>query len=292
MSYAAARDVWVWMDVSGTCNLSCRDCYTKSAHDAVVMSPEAFSAILEKLSHPQVRVRKLHLNWRGEPLINRNLPEILNRKRALLPNTPLEFHTHGMLVTPKLADQIVNAVTDADRIYVSIDGGQPEAHEANRGANTWEGALRGLEHLLDARDRAARDGPTIGIYQISYGRGTSAHPNLVALSRRCDEWTKVGRIEGDGAEESFATPVVPTGPCFWAGNALCITARGEAHVCLLSFRPTGRLGNILEDDLRTILDRSTVFRSQIRELGRNSTQHCRTCRKTEGEVDDPEAIGL
>ena len=233
-----------------------------------------------------IDLRKLHLNWRGEPTLNKRLPELLQIKHTILPSVPLEFHTHGQLLNQDLAESIVTTLGPKDRVYVSIDGGWPEAHEANRGPGTWRGALQGLGRLLDAREANEAEGPIIGIYEIAYERRTRAHPDLVSLARRCDEWTRVNKIEDSGEEASFATAVVPHGPCFWVGNALCITARGDAHVCLLSFRPDGKLGNLFQEELGTILDRSDAFRERMLAVGRPAIAHCQNCRKTEGAIDD------
>lgn len=285
MNQHARRQVWIWMDVSATCNLACRDCYTKAAHEPVLLSPQRFEILLGFFRKPHVDIRKLHLNWRGEPLINKHLPELLRLKRKLLPEVALEFHTHGLLLNQALAEEIIEEVGPKDRIYVSIDGGWPEAHEENRGPGTWSGALQGLEALLNARDHVDGEGPILGIYEITYERRTQAHPDLVALGRRCDEWTRVSMISADGREASFPNSSIPTGPCFWAGHALCITARGDAHICLLSFRHDGRLGNLFTDDLTMILDRSAAFRRRLLATGRSGIAHCRSCRKTEGGLD-------
>ncbi len=290
MNRPTLRPVWIWMDVSATCNLDCRDCYTKAAHEPALLSPTQFGDILRQFKRPDLHVRKLHLNWRGEPLINKRLPEMLRLKRELLPDVALEFHTHGMLLNRPLAQEILQEVASEDRIYVSVDGGSPEAHEANRGPGTWSGALQCLRLLLDARNNLQSDRPTVGIYEITYERRTRAHADLVALGRRCDEWTRVAMIGVDGGEASFTASTIPSGPCFWAGHALCVTARGDVHVCLLSFRPDGRLGNLFTDDLTTILDRSAAFRRKLIEIGRPGIAHCRICQKTEGEMDEGDLV--
>lgn len=287
MKACAPRKIWVWMDVSAACSLACRDCYTKHTHEPALLTPAQFEDILRRFQRKDLAVQKLHLNWRGEPLINKRLPDLLARRREILPDPPLEFHTHGLLVSPEVAAAVISATAEKDRIYVSIDGGWPDAHERNRGSGTWSGALSGLRALLDARDRQGT-GPMIGIYEIAYGRHTRAHPALVALSRRCDEWTRVAPLGPRGEEATFDDGAAPAGPCFWAGNALCVTARGDVHVCLLSFRPEGRLGNIFYDELMDILERATAFRGAITAGGRARLVHCRGCRKTEGVFDDEE----
>jgi radical SAM protein with 4Fe4S-binding SPASM domain len=275
------------MDVSATCNLACRDCYTKQSHAPNLMSPQVFRQILNKVVESGAQLEKLHFNWRGEPTTNKRLPEILRIRNELTPGIPIEFHTNGTILTQANSAAIMAEMKADDLLYVSIDGGSPEAHEQNRGEGTWGPTLQGLKWLLEARDALTGSKPTLGIYEICYDRRARYDPELVALSKRCDMWTRVSAISLGGDEEPFALDAVPHGPCFWAGNALCVTATGDVHVCLLSFRPDGKVGNILHDELTTIVDRAKQFRAKLIEIGRANVPHCRNCRKMEADVDEP-----
>ena len=285
----AGEKIWVWMDISGTCNLTCRDCYTKQSHEAVLVSPEGFRETLEKFAESGAAFQKLHLNWRGEPTTNKKLPVLLDLRNQIMPGVPIEFHTNGTLLTQKNCAAIIARTIPDDLIYVSIDGGCREAHEDNRGIGTWEPTLAGLEMLLDARDAAPESRqPHLGIYEIFYDRRTRYDSALMRLSKRCASWMRVSVIQTGGEERPFSYLTTPQGPCFWAGNALCITARGDVHVCLLSFRPDGRVGNIFRDDLRQIVANARKFRERIADKGRDNISHCKGCQKTEGTVDEPE----
>lgn len=277
--------VWVWIDLSSSCNLSCRDCYTKQAHAPALLSLKSFERILGKLAAADVEIEKLHLNWRGEPLTNKHFIEFLRVRRAMAPTVPLEFHTNGLLLTTTMCKGIVEQSMEGDLAYVSIDGGGQVLHEANRGPGTWYATMDGLRQLLDARDAGMPQRLSVGIYEISYGRATTYDRELVALSRRCDIWMRVCPIDRHGHEMPFETAAVPMGPCFWAGNSMCITAKGDVHVCMLSFDDRGVIGNILEDDPRAIIERGRSFREALTSLGRGSVPHCRNCRKTEGAID-------
>lgn len=281
--------IWVWMDISGTCNLACRDCYTKQSHEARLVKVDTFRQTLTKFAESGAEFQKLHLNWRGEPMTNKQLPKLLALRNAIMPGVPIEFHTNGTLLTPKNATDIIAQCIPEDLIYVSIDGGCKQAHEANRGEDTWEPTLAGLAMLLDARDAAPPEHhPHLGIYEIFYGRQTRYDEGLIQLSKRCASWMRVDVIKTDGEERPFTYLNSPQGPCFWAGNALCVTARGDVHVCLLSFRPDGKVGNVLTDSLIDIVSNARAFRTKIGQLGRDQIPHCRGCQKTEGTIDAPE----
>ncbi|QNE07151.1 radical SAM/SPASM domain-containing protein [Croceicoccus marinus] len=285
----AGERLWVWMDVSGTCNLTCRDCYTKQSHEPVLVSEDQFRDTLNKFAASGASFEKLHLNWRGEPMTNKRLARMLALRNEIMPGTPIEFHTNGLLLTEKNSAAIIAQTIPEDLVYVSIDGGNREGHEGNRGEGSWEPTLAGLEMLLDARDAAAPERrPHLGIYEICYDRRSRYDETLIALSKRCASWTRVNEIKRTGDERPFNYVDAPQGPCFWVGNALCITARGDVHVCLLSFRPDGRVGNIRRDTLESIVHNAREYRERIADKGRDQIAHCRGCQKTEGTIDEPE----
>jgi len=283
---STSRDhLWIWMDLSGSCNLSCRDCYTKHAHTPSLLSATSFELVLRKLASTSFTVEKLHLNWRGEPLTNKRFGDFLRIRKSVFPDAPLEFHTNGLLLTPALCAEIVELTLEGDLAYVSIDGGSKPLHEANRGQETWDTTLLGLQRLLDAKEAAFVPTLSVGIYEISYGRNVAYDRTLVALSRRCDMWTRVSPIDTHGNESPFDTQEIPHGPCFWAGNSMCITAKGDVHICMLSFDASGIIGNILTEDAQTIFDRGRSFRAALTARGRHSIPHCSNCRKSEGTID-------
>ncbi|MFZ2029421.1 MAG: radical SAM/SPASM domain-containing protein [Vitreimonas sp.] len=273
------------MDVSATCNLACRDCYTKQTHVAELMNVERFRTLMTRIATAPGLIGRLHLNWRGEPLTNKKLPEILKIRHDLLPNVPMELHTNGILLNDRNSGELVASGLPSDIIYVSLDGGGREAHESNRGEGSWAPALRGLRRLLDARDQLG-PGPQIGIYEIYYGPQTLYDRELIELSRRCDDWTQVRPVDVQGREATYADGPAPFGPCMWAGNAMCVTAKGDAHVCPLSFRSDGRLGNVFEDDPQIIAERAREFRQNLAQFGRGGVAHCRGCQKVEGDMND------
>jgi len=274
------------MDLSAACNLACRDCYTKHVHTSRLLSTDHFALVLEKLTAAGVTIEKLHLNWRGEPLTNKRFGEFLRIRNTTAPGVPLEFHTNGLLLSHDTCAEIVQQTREGDLAYVSIDGGGQVLHEANRGPGTWLQTLRGLARLLDARDAAGGPHLSVGIYEITYLRGAIYDRELVALSRRCDAWTRVCPIDREGREIPFADDVVPQGACFWAGNAMCITVTGDVHVCMLSFDRSGVIGNIFSEEVDDILRRGQAFRSSLVSSGRRAVPHCRNCYKTEGTIDD------
>ncbi|BBQ83010.1 TPA: radical SAM protein [Kluyvera ascorbata] len=278
--------LWIWLDVSSSCNLSCRDCYTKETHSRAQLSISNYSLLLKKLMETELIIEKLHLNWRGEPLLNRYFTDFLTVRNSIAPNVPIEFHTNGLLLTSAMCKKIVESSSPNDLAYVSIDGGGETLHEENRGKGTWRSTLDGLHRLLDARESNPQKQLKVGIYEISYRRNAIYDVELVTLSRKCDIWTRVSPIDKFGQEKFFNSNKFPQGPCFWAGNAMCITTQGDVHICMLSFNSNGVIGNIFQEEVDAIIERGRLFRARLMHQGRNAVEHCKNCLKAEGDIDD------
>jgi radical SAM protein with 4Fe4S-binding SPASM domain len=77
---------------------------------------------------------------------------------------------------------------------------------------------------------------------------------------------------------------IPKGPCFWAGNALCIDPYGSAWPCLLSHDEQAIFGNLLKEPVWEVVNRARSLRARIATQGRIDVRNCRDCRKQEGDA--------
>ncbi len=299
--------IWFWFDPTRRCNLACRLCYTKASHAKEDLDPRSFGRMLENIvSSTDVRPQLIHLNWRGEPLLNPHFQELSAMVRQRLNHVPVEWHTNGTLIDDALAERVIGSCS-GHLIYVSIDGGTAAAHDLNRGPGTFDRAVGGLKRLLNARQRLAARSVRIGLYQLDLGCTPQEYePEFLDLAKRVDRWVRVRPVEYSYADpETSPIGVVaphhavwrsglgetdghhgcpPEDPCFWAGHAFCVTPSGDVHVCLLSHRSDGIVGNLLTESASTIVMRAKTFRDRIATRGRSATAHCRGCLKPCGSA--------
>jgi sulfatase maturation enzyme AslB (radical SAM superfamily) len=275
---ALAVPLWIWLDPTRRCNLACEFCYTKHSHARDDMSPETLNRILDQLEPVKKSIRVVHLNWRGEPLMNARFEELLQLYFERWPEVPMHWHTNGILLTPRRAERLVGA-SRPHTLFVSIDGGTEAAHERNRGVGSFRPALKGLRNLIAAN---GRNGPLrVGVYQIDFGVPASEFdPEFVELAQRAHEWVRFAPLELDGAEAAANEPFDRA--CFWAGHAMCIDPLGRVSVCLLAKGEYGVLGDLLQDRVENIIDRAQVWRSVLSTHGRSSKSQCSACRKKNG----------
>jgi sulfatase maturation enzyme AslB (radical SAM superfamily) len=274
----------MWIDVASTCNLKCRLCYTTAMQGRDVMAPDLFAHVLDRALSASVMLRKLHLNWRGEPLANRRLQELLAHAYKRAPTLEIEWHTNGTLIRPRLAEEIIDANPN-QTIFVSIDGGTKAVFEQARGQGMWERALTGLESLLTARGR--RSQPQICVYQLDLGVPTSRYDrDFREMIARVDRHIVVLPVNEDGS--LTATAEMPRGPCFWLGSTLAVDCHGAAYTCLL--RSGTRLGSLLDEDVDELLRRAAMLRRAVEQRGRVAVQGCTHCRKPEGAPTESERL--
>jgi sulfatase maturation enzyme AslB (radical SAM superfamily) len=304
-AYQSGTDLWLWLDPSQACNIACALCYTRESHARSFLSEDALSQVIANLrTVPNLCIREITFNWRGEPLMNKRFPELLRMVCDGFPGTRVQFHTNAMLINRDVASRLI-AVGREYFVYLSIDGGNQRAHDANRGAGTFGKALRGGHRLLDVRGANSR--PHITLYQLDMGEDESDYaPEFLALAARADQWQRVDPIVRSGADastfqrtgvspsdwwEAESHGAAPTGPCFWAGYSLSVAPDGTASICILSqsSQSTGRIGNLLNETAAQVLERASAFRADLERRGRAQIAHCRQCRKIEGVPRPPRA---
>jgi sulfatase maturation enzyme AslB (radical SAM superfamily) len=300
------RPVWLWIDPSRRCNIQCRLCYTLDGQGEAYLTPKMLESILAAIAESRTAApRELTFNWRGEPLMNKDFETLLAILRDRGPDCPRQFHSNAMLFSRRRAAAIA-ANAGEMRIFLSIDGGTPESHDANRGAGTFSRALRGARELLRARE--VNPALQVILYQLDLGVPVEDYDaEFLALAEACDDWQRVSPVVEGGEEGAAAKPSLVslaalnknargseprTAPvstnhlrsCFWAGNSLNIAPDGTCSICILSSRDDGILGNVLRDGVDELLERAWLWRSRLDTDGRGGVAHCSGCRKCEGQA--------
>jgi radical SAM protein with 4Fe4S-binding SPASM domain len=304
------QPVWLWIDPTRDCNLKCKLCYAVPSHRSEHLSPERLRFFLSQVFEDRrFVVQKLHLNWRGDPAMNPQLPALLREVESLAPYFPWELHTNGTLINPSLAKEITSKVKTG-QIFVSVDGGNASSHDGNRGEGTFCKALSGLRELLHARGSA--EFPKIGIFQLDLGEDPSQYdPEFSILASKVDVWAAVSPAHPrNGKRLNSHSPARPRvinvesgvtreaesrwwtiGPadastnraCFWAGNAFFVAPDGDVSICLFSHSPDGIIGNLLKQSFAEIVAQGRAFRAKLADSGRSSVAHCSQCRMESGE---------
>jgi MoaA/NifB/PqqE/SkfB family radical SAM enzyme len=138
----------VWFQVAGSlCNLSCTHCFISSGptnHTHEVMTRAEVRRFLDEAE--SLGVRDFYFTG-GEPLLNREIMEILGDALRIGPTTLL---TNATLITAARASELARlagATRYSLELRVSLDGLTPETNDPIRGEDSFRTTLGGIREL-------------------------------------------------------------------------------------------------------------------------------------------------
>jgi hypothetical protein len=101
-----------------------------------------------------------------------------------------------MLLTPHTCSGLVE-IEQEFTVCLSIDGGNRESHDKNRGGGTYDKAMAGALNLLAAR--GSRPSPRIVLYQLDLRTDPGSYDlQFVELANRVDAWQRVQAVLPSG----------------------------------------------------------------------------------------------
>ena len=142
----SAQQWKLWIYTNYDCNLRCSYCVAKSSPNA---PRRALSVpIVRQLVDEAVALGFDHIFFTGgEPFILNDIYDMLAYSSARVPTTVL---TNAMIIKGPRLDRLYAINNDRLQVQVSLDGGQPEHHDAYRGQGSWEKTVAGIQ-LLQSR---------------------------------------------------------------------------------------------------------------------------------------------
>jgi MoaA/NifB/PqqE/SkfB family radical SAM enzyme len=256
---------FLWLEITGKCNLFCAHCYAESGPQSELYGDMAYgdwTRVIDEAA--ELGCRRVQFIG-GEPTMHPRLEDLLDHtnQRGF---AFIEVYTNATRLGKKLLGCFQRRGVHVATSFYSDD---PVVHEqVTRGEGSWERTVHGIESVL-----AAGLPIRVGVIETE---GTVGHgPRAVDFLRtlgvhnvRVDRARGVGRgrlenpvAEGERYEELC-------GQC-WKGK-LCVTSSGEAFPCVFA-RATG-LGDVrsgLASILRT--QKLTAFRLKVRALNDSSS---------------------
>jgi MoaA/NifB/PqqE/SkfB family radical SAM enzyme len=166
----------VFIEVTNRCNLLCQTCprtfFDREPLKSLTL--QEFITIAEQF--PQMQRALLH--GIGEPLLNRELPEIIAYLKGR--NVEVIINSNGTLLSSEWQEKLVNSRLDEYRC--SIDGAKDETYARIRGANLLPKLKNGLEGLVRTKERLGSVTPRISIWCVATRENLEELPDLVRLA--------------------------------------------------------------------------------------------------------------
>jgi MoaA/NifB/PqqE/SkfB family radical SAM enzyme len=171
----------VW-DISNKCNLRCRMCHFSFDH--VFHQPANFTslAMFESIAAQALPIaHTLILSAGNEPLVSPHFVDILKiAARYRVPE--VLFLTNGQLLSPKVADAVIDA--GVTQLQISIDGATRETYEYIRRGARFDRLVRNLEYLSARKRELGRSRPRLQFNIVLMQRNLEELPLFVDLAER------------------------------------------------------------------------------------------------------------
>jgi len=245
----------LWFDSSSYCNLKCTMCPNKDLEQGQrgTMDLDLFKRIIDQVTGS---VADINLHHRGEPLLNKNLFEMIRYARER--DIRVRFHTNGCLMTEEKAAAIIEA--QPDLISFSIDGFEKEAYEKVRIGGTFEETVKNVLKLLELRRKAGKKLPYVVVERINFeGTKLSAEAEVRATALR-EEFLAAGvnevvtKEEFIWAEDEMAKRETPQTykKCTFPWYAMVVGWNGDVTPCPQDFFAKMVLGNLAEQTVEEV----------------------------------------
>jgi len=175
---------YVELLVSSRCNLKCVMCNVwpiiqkdpSMAQKEVDL--ETYRKLFDELA--SMGTKSLCISG-GEPLLRNDIFSIF--ELAKKKNFIVELITNGTLITPQIAEKIINS--GIDLVTISIDGPTPEIHDKIRGANgLFEQSTKGLQALHKIREEQNKQKPILAIDYVFTKMNYRFIPDMIDLKSK------------------------------------------------------------------------------------------------------------
>lgn len=168
--------IYVAISPSGTCNYKCVFCaYDYLQNQSVFLEKERIFALLEEFK--SLGVKAIFYSGEGEPLMNKSLPEIIEKTR--LCGIDCALNTNGILFTEKISVKILKHLTF---VRISLNAGTEESYAKihSTSAKNFERVLDNISRMVETKKRNNLE-VTIGIQCLLLEENQF---ELVALAQR------------------------------------------------------------------------------------------------------------
>ncbi|MGZ8797713.1 MAG: radical SAM protein [Thermoanaerobaculia bacterium] len=252
----------LWFQVAGTlCNIECTHCFISSSPQNRSHGMLSLADVERRLAEArELGVREYYFTG-GEPFMNRDMLAILE---VTLRQGPATVLTNGMLLRPEICARL-RELFDASEysldIRVSLDGFDPQSHDAIRGRGVWDKVMDGLRNLAAAGLNPVITVTTVAV-GIESGDGRSRFLDLIRGFGFARPRLKVLPLLRIGAEEQrtrayadwerISSEMLKDGDAAKLQCSSCrmVTSKG-IYVCpILIEQPEARMGESIGETLR------------------------------------------
>jgi radical SAM protein with 4Fe4S-binding SPASM domain len=258
------------LDIEATClcNLHCPFCATsyEPISGKGFMSFDTFKKIIDEGAEHGLCAIKLNSGGRGEPLLNKSLPEMVAyaKSKGIMDTY---FNTNATLLTRDVGEKLIRA--GLDRISISLEGTTAEVYERYRVGASFEKVLENIKNFIKLRNELGVEKPLVRIQAVAL---PELQPNLEEYAKF---WEKIADEVGyiDFKDYShIKRELIYDWACPYLWQRMMVSWDGTISVCQFDYINSCKLGNVNNGDtIRSAWKGKTM--EKIRELHKQGRAH-------------------
>ncbi|MCL2591939.1 MAG: radical SAM protein [Defluviitaleaceae bacterium] len=249
------------IEITNHCNLKCSFCastiydYEKKGF----MSFELFQKIIDESS--EMNLYALKLNWRGEPLLHKQVIEMV--KYAKSKNIPDVFiNTNGYFLDSTIAENLIDA--GIDRIILSFEGCTSEVYEKYRVGSDFNRVYENIKLLSSLKKQKKSNTPYIRVQSVCVPEMQDNIENYKKLWSEIADEISIIDYRDELSQHSDNSLFYDEWQCPYLWLRLTISYDGLVYPCCFvtknseSYGESGVLGNVNTSLISSIWNDDTL----------------------------------
>lgn len=266
------------VEVSAVCNLACVMCHYPNMRRPKGRMPfPLWQKCADEIAAVSPRTQ-CWFSFCGEPLLEPDLLIRMIRYGKSVGLRSLNINTNGTLLTPDLADPILDS--GVDLVVFGIDGFSRKTYESIRVNGSRNVLYRNVEHFL-ARRQARSTGPEV---QVQFIEMDENEHEIDKFSAYWLEWGATLKIRnklswGGKFDTPMCVPAEERIPCPWAVTMMHVFWDGRVPRCPGDTEGEESVGNAWDEPLAVLWGRLGFYRQMHLEHRFDELpDRCQTCR--------------
>lgn len=281
------------VDVCSLCNLQCKFCFhnnkeqlKKYGFQERNMDFELFQKIIMQSKGFDKKLRKLKLSFFGEPLLNPELPKMIDLAKKENVAECIELTTNGIGLIPQISSKLVEA--GLDRINISINGLNNEDYIKNCRRNIDVVELqKKIEFLYTVKNNCwiyIKLGDT-GYTEIEKKQFYEMFDGIcdeIYIENILDDAFKDAHAQGKwNVDEvgAYNQKIVEKNVCTFLFSRMMVNSEGKVCACCVDWKASETIGDLNKENIVEVWRGEKLRRLQILHLqGRkDEIEICRGC---------------
>ncbi len=268
------------IDPTTECNLDCRFCGPRRMNlPRGMFSLDLFHKVINE-SRRHGRRQMIILHNSGEPLLNKDIYEMIAIAKRSQAARVVQFSTNGLLLTESNAGKLVRSGLDG--LVISVDAYSREDYADLKGKDCLDRVIENARGLMAVKRRLRSRTPYVSAKMVRRsGYEDTFQPFLDLWKGIVDEAALTPYSNWGGAVEYQGTETIPPRrfACHFLWYYPAVQWDGTVYCCCASTAPGAVIGNLYEKSLEEIWKDRPLARLRRCHLEGNygEIEPCRDC---------------